>query len=97
MLDGFAAHTHGLRVLIERLRGLDDVFVFPAFDAALVSRCALILERSGTPSSGKSAFSGHLHRDCLSGQASNAFSIAASRFTSSSSFANCLAPNAILQ
>jgi len=27
MLDGFAAHTHGLRVLIEpRLRGLDDVF-----------------------------------------------------------------------
>jgi hypothetical protein len=39
MLDGFAAHTHGLRVLIEpRLRGLDDVFVFPAFDAALVGR-----------------------------------------------------------
>ncbi len=37
MLDGFAAHTHGLRVLIEpHLRGLDDVFVFPAFDAALV-------------------------------------------------------------
>jgi len=47
MLDGFAAHTHGLRVLIEpRLRGLDDVFVFPAFDAALVGRCALILERA---------------------------------------------------
>jgi hypothetical protein len=33
-----------LRVLIEpRLRGLDDVFVFPACDAALVGRCALIL------------------------------------------------------
>jgi hypothetical protein len=33
MLDGFAAHTHGWRVLIEpRLRGLDDVFVFPALD-----------------------------------------------------------------
>src|SRR3981189_649634 len=47
MLDGFAAHTHGLRVLIEpRLRSLDDVFVFPAFDAALVGRCALILERA---------------------------------------------------
>src|SRR5437667_8519684 len=47
MLDGFAAHTHGLRVLIEpRLRGFDDVFVFPAFDAALVGRCALILERA---------------------------------------------------
>src|SRR5260370_36122766 len=47
MLDGFAAHTHGLRVLIEpRLRGLDKGFVFPAFDAALVGRCALILERS---------------------------------------------------
>jgi CRP-like cAMP-binding protein len=47
MLDGFAAHTHDLRVLIEpRLRGLDDVFVFPAFDAALVGRCALILERA---------------------------------------------------
>jgi len=36
-----------LRVLIEpRLRGLDDVFVLPAFDAALVGRCALILERA---------------------------------------------------
>src|SRR5438045_7344284 len=46
MLDGFAAPTHGWRVLIEpRLRGLDDVFVFPAFDAALVGR-ALILERA---------------------------------------------------
>jgi hypothetical protein len=34
-----------LRVLIEPpLRGFDDVFVFPAFDAALVGRCALILE-----------------------------------------------------
>src|SRR3954447_8023079 len=44
MLEGFAAHTHGLGVLIEpRLRGLDDVFVFPAFDAALVGRCALIV------------------------------------------------------
>jgi hypothetical protein len=44
MLDGFAAHTHGLRVLIEpRLRGLDDVIVFPACDAALVGRCAFIL------------------------------------------------------
>jgi len=31
MLDGFAAHTHGLRVLIEpRLRGLDDVFRVPS-------------------------------------------------------------------
>src|SRR5450432_3066642 len=49
MLDGFAAHAHGLRVLIEpRLRGLDDVFVFPALDAALVGRCALILERAGS-------------------------------------------------
>jgi hypothetical protein len=47
MLDGFTAHTHVLRALIERrLRGLDDVFVFPAFDAALVGRRALILERS---------------------------------------------------
>src|SRR6266480_2801256 len=47
MLDGFAAHTHGSRVLIEpRLRGLDDVFVFPSFDAALVGRCAPILERA---------------------------------------------------
>jgi hypothetical protein len=45
MLDGFAAQTHGLWVLIEpRLRGLDDVFVFPAFDTALVGGCALILE-----------------------------------------------------
>jgi hypothetical protein len=36
-----------LRVLIEpRLRGLDNVFVFSAFDAALVGRCALILERA---------------------------------------------------
>ena len=36
MLDGFAAHTHGLWVLIEsRLRRLDDVFVIPGFDAAL--------------------------------------------------------------
>jgi hypothetical protein len=52
MLDGFAAHTHGLRVLIEpRLRGLDDVFVFPAFDAALVGTqpgpIADIADRSG--------------------------------------------------
>ena len=47
MLEGFAAHTHGLRVLIEPLgHGLDDVFVFPAFDAALVGCCALILERA---------------------------------------------------
>jgi hypothetical protein len=47
MLDGFAAHTHGWWVLIEpRLRGLDDVFVFPALDTALVRRCALILERA---------------------------------------------------
>ena len=47
MLDGFAAHTHGLWVLIEpRLRGLDDVFRFPALDTALVRRCALFLERA---------------------------------------------------
>ena len=47
MLDGFAAHTHGLRVLIEpRLRGFGDVFVFPSFDAALVGRRAAILERA---------------------------------------------------
>ena len=44
MLDGLEAHKHGLRVLIElRLRGLDDVLVFTAFDAALVGCCALIL------------------------------------------------------
>src|SRR5450432_3005578 len=44
MLDGFAAHTHSLWVLIAAsARGLDDVFVFLAFDAALVGRCAMIL------------------------------------------------------
>jgi hypothetical protein len=33
--------------LIEpRLRGFNDVLVFPALDAALVGRCALILERA---------------------------------------------------
>src|SRR5271170_3333897 len=47
MLDGFAAHTHGLWVLIEpRLRGLDSMFMFPALDTALVRCCALILERA---------------------------------------------------
>jgi hypothetical protein len=47
MLDSFAAHAHGLWVLIEpRLRGLDNVFVFPTSDAALVGRCALVLERA---------------------------------------------------
>jgi DNA polymerase IV len=30
--------------LAEWMRGLDNVFVFPAFDAALVGRCALILD-----------------------------------------------------
>src|SRR5437899_641557 len=110
MLDGFAAHTHGLRILIEpRLRGLDDVFVFPAFDAALVGRCTLILERACAARlrqvnphflaifiAGEvvrqlvaiERQSGSVSDICLSGEASNAFSIAASRFTSSSSFAS---------
>src|SRR5260370_37994564 len=45
MLAGSASHTHGVWYMIEpRLRGLDDVFEYPAFDAALVGRCALILE-----------------------------------------------------
>jgi hypothetical protein len=63
MLDGFAAHTRGLRVLIEpRLRGFDDVFVFPAFDAALVGRCALILEQFAALGLGRTA---HRSVECV--------------------------------
>ena len=47
MLDRLAADAHGLRVFVEaRLHGFDDVFVFPAFDAALVAGGALGLERA---------------------------------------------------
>ena len=84
MLDGFAAHTHGLRVLIEpRLRGLDDVFVLPAFDAALVGRCALILERACAARFGQvnphflaMFISGEVVRQLLAGQAAMTSSLA---------------------
>src|SRR6185503_5953376 len=48
MLDGLAALTHLLRVLIEpALDGLEDMFMLPAWDPALAARRALWFERTG--------------------------------------------------
>jgi hypothetical protein len=55
--NGCSTHAHGLRVLIEPLlRGLDNVFVLPAFDAALVGRCALIFARTWAARLGQAIF-----------------------------------------
>ncbi len=47
MLDGFAAHAHGLWVFVQaRLYGLDDVLMLPPPDAAFIASRALRLERA---------------------------------------------------
>ncbi len=47
MLDGVEADVHSLRVLVEPpLDRLDDMFVFPARDAALFALGAAILDRA---------------------------------------------------
>src|SRR5262250_2259936 len=47
MLGGLAPHAHRLRVRIETLlHSFEHMFVLPARDASLRSRCALRLERA---------------------------------------------------
>ena len=45
MLDGFSAHTHGLRVFIETaLDVFENVFVFPSGDRTLIGGRAALLQ-----------------------------------------------------